>query len=162
MKREPLLPNLIAAILLFAAVLFVAMALHSSILPEANGSERSGKWSAVERAQLASHPNCQRCGRTPEQCEKADMKLQVHHKRPFHAHPELELDPDNLITLCDECHGTDAHLDRHYKSWNPLIEQEAKLHRAMVEARPTTDKEAAVFVKRFHKCFDKANYATAP
>ena len=63
---------------------------------------RSGHWAALRKEHLKKEPCCQWCGGT--------YKLQVHHIRPFHLHPELELDPDNLITLC-QVPETDHHLD---------------------------------------------------
>jgi hypothetical protein len=115
--------------------------------------DRDPQWRSVRDAYIAAHPDCEFCG--------APAKT-VHHKKPFHVHRELELDPANLTVLCDPCHATIAHLDRHTNSWNPLIEEEAALHKAMVAARPKTDKEAEAFVRRFKKCFDPANYANSP
>jgi hypothetical protein len=37
------------------------------------------------------------------------VDVQVHHVRPFHLRPELELDPDNLISLC-MAEGRHCHL----------------------------------------------------
>jgi len=42
-------------------------------------------------------------------CGYKGKKLHVHHIKPFHLHPQLELDPRNLITLC-EARGRDHHL----------------------------------------------------
>lgn len=53
---------------------------------------RSGRWPAVERAKRKAQPTCEACGGT--------TRLQVHHVAPFHLHPELELEPTNLIVLC--------------------------------------------------------------
>lgn len=45
-------------------------------------------------------------------------KPEVHHIVPVHLNPDLELDPENLITLCDKyCHFVFGHL-MDYKSWN--------------------------------------------
>jgi 5-methylcytosine-specific restriction protein A len=55
---------------------------------------RSPKWHRVEQEHLAKEPCCQWCGATE--------KLQVHHITPFHLAAALELDPFNLITLCEE------------------------------------------------------------
>ena len=69
---------------------------------------RSGKWPAVRLAYLKEHPVCAVCG--------GNEKLEVHHKQPFHIHPELELDPTNFITLCESmknglnCHLLQGHL----------------------------------------------------
>jgi hypothetical protein len=47
--------------------------------------------------------------------------------KPFHLHPELELDPKNLITLCmsrKECHLQIGHGDD-FKAYNPNVETDA-------------------------------------
>jgi len=54
---------------------------------------RSGSWPTLRKRHLETHPTCAVCGGT--------KFLQVHHIRDFHSHPELELDPENLITLCE-------------------------------------------------------------
>ena len=54
---------------------------------------RSSHWPAVRAAHLREHPTCAACG-TRE-------KLEVHHVRPYHLCPARELDPTNLITLCE-------------------------------------------------------------
>jgi hypothetical protein len=56
------------------------------------GEERSPEWNKVRKAHLKKHPACALCG------SKKDV--QVHHIKPFHLHPELELEPSNLITSC--------------------------------------------------------------
>ena len=71
---------------------------------------RSPKWSNVRKEHLKNHETCAACGR--------DKKLEVHHIKPVHLFPELELDPSNLITLCaDPCHIVFGHL-MNFKSWN--------------------------------------------
>lgn len=80
-----------------------------------NGCKRSVEWPKVRAAHLVKEPTCNLCG-------GAD-KVEVHHIRPFHIHPELELDPMNLITLCEankegfDCHLAFGHLGS-FKSWN--------------------------------------------
>lgn len=59
---------------------------------EAFGVPRSPRWDAVRDAHVAANPRCRCCGR--------QENLQVHHVRPYHLFPDLELDPDNLVTLC--------------------------------------------------------------
>ena len=53
-------------------------------------SPRSAGWAKVEKDFLAKNPICAICS--------TNKKLNVHHKKPFHLHPELELDVNNLIT----------------------------------------------------------------
>lgn len=81
---------------------------------------RSSKWPAVEKAHIAAYPTCAGCG--------GKKKLQVHHEKPFHSHPELELEPSNLITLCMgkyECHIRIGHGDNfHY--YNPNVVADAR------------------------------------
>ena len=51
---------------------------------------------------LRRQPYCQFCGRTDG--------LEVHHIIPFHVEPKLELEADNLITLCEKsCHFIVGH-----------------------------------------------------
>ena len=65
------------------------------------GSKRSPHWPAARRRWLATTPTCAACGGT--------LNLEVHHKVPFHLHPELELEPSNFITLCEPW-GIEHHL----------------------------------------------------
>lgn len=76
---------------------------------------RSPKWPAVERAHLKEHPTCAGCGGSDH--------VQVHHIKPFHLHPELELDPNNLVSACmdrSECHLRIAH-GGSFKAYNPNV-----------------------------------------
>lgn len=81
------------------------------------GAKRSPHWSTVRNAHLVFEPACRACGGTE--------KLQVHHKHPFHLHPELELEQQNLITLCErrgrDCHFRYGHFFD-WKQWNPHVE----------------------------------------
>jgi 5-methylcytosine-specific restriction protein A len=81
------------------------------------GSKRSSKWRSVERAYLFDWPNCVGCG--------SDKRLEVHHVRPFHLEPELELDPGNLITLCRRCHLLFGHFDD-WKKFNLSVRSNAR------------------------------------
>lgn len=56
-------------------------------------SLRSPRWESVRANHLKNNPLCVACG--------SKEHLQVHHIKPFHLFPELELDPTNLITLCE-------------------------------------------------------------
>ena len=56
--------------------------------------ERSHRWETVRNRHLKDNAICAACGATDH--------LQVHHIRPFHLFPELELEPSNLITLCEK------------------------------------------------------------
>lgn len=65
--------------------------------------DRSPQWEKVRKAYLRIHPTCAICGTMKDR--------QVHHLKPFHIYPELELDPNNLITLCTSKYwGFNCHL----------------------------------------------------
>lgn len=84
---------------------------------------RSKKWPGVRKKFLKSNPTCACCG--------GQSNLNVHHIKPFHLFPELELEPTNLITLCEtnsrgiNCHLLLGHLGN-YKNINPYIHQDIK------------------------------------
>lgn len=84
------------------------------------GAPRSGSWPRVRREHLAKEPACIACGRTGD--------LEVHHVKPFHEKPELELDDQNLVTLCaDPCHRVFGHcLD--WKLSNPRVREDAAVY----------------------------------
>ena len=67
--------------------------------------------------------------------------LEVHHIKPFHLHPELELDFNNLITLCESgangivCHRAIGHLGN-YRSFNIDVKEDAKKIGEKIKTRP--------------------------
>lgn len=67
------------------------------------GQKRSSKWRKIRAIHLASNNECHIC--------KSKKKLEVHHIVPFHMAPDLELEPSNLITLCEnKKYGLNCHL----------------------------------------------------
>lgn len=83
--------------------------------------QRSPQWSGVRAQHLAQYPACAGCGR--------DTFLEVHHIQPFHLFPDLELSPENLITLCErpghDCHFHFGHFLDWYK-YNPNVVADAQ------------------------------------
>jgi 5-methylcytosine-specific restriction endonuclease McrA len=84
-------------------------------------SRRSSKWPSLRKSFLETHGSCAACGCTEH--------LEVHHIEPFHENPSLELDSNNLITLCDKpgkdnCHLEIGHLGS-FKKKNPNVREEA-------------------------------------
>ncbi|MCP4394529.1 MAG: HNH endonuclease [Alphaproteobacteria bacterium] len=83
------------------------------------GQKRSSKWGKVRKQHLKDHPKCAVCEST--------KKCEVHHKIPFSLAPDLELDPKNLITLCENkryglnCHLCIGHLGN-YKKFNDDVD----------------------------------------
>ena len=85
--------------------------------------EAVGLMAEGKKRLVADHPNCAVCG--------GNKKVEVHHKHPFHVHPELELEPSNFITLCENdkdgvnCHLLFGHLGN-FKSVNLSVEADAE------------------------------------
>lgn len=104
--------------------------------------ERSPEWPAVAHAHLAHEPACRVCGHQ-------GRGLQVHHIKPFHLYPDLELDPNNLITLCElkgrNHHLLIGHLDD-WESYNPQVRVDVKRYHKenanTIRADPYWQKEA--------------------
>lgn len=66
------------------------------------GASRSPLWSRTRDAFLDGR-QCAVCG--------GSTALVAHHVVPFHLAPDLELDPDNLIPLCEaNRYGVNCHL----------------------------------------------------
>ena len=86
--------------------------------------KRSSHWPTVRKHHIENNPTCALCD--------GKDKLEVHHIKPFHEHPELELEPTNLITLCESysygicCHRTVGHLGD-YKKINPSVVEDAAI-----------------------------------
>jgi hypothetical protein len=97
---------------------------------------RSPHWPAARATHLKEHPTCANCGGT--------VKLEVHHIRPFHLHPELELEPTNFITLCEaghggvNCHLAVGHLGS-FKSFNVDVASDSAAYLAKVLHRPLAE-----------------------
>lgn len=88
---------------------------YGAHIARAHGHERSPEWSRVAKEHRLREPACMACG-------YKGRKLQVHHIKPFHLHPHLELDPHNLITLC-EARGRNHHLLLgHLSAWESYNE----------------------------------------
>lgn len=82
------------------------------------GAPRSGKWPRVRRDHLEVEPRCIACGR--------DKDLEVHHVQAVKDRPDLELSPENLVTLCaDPCHFVHGHL-MDWKRSNPEVREDCK------------------------------------
>lgn len=79
---------------------------------------RSPHWPEVRKSWLRRHSRCRACGGV--------VKLEVHHKTPYHLRPDLELDATNLITLCEKpahnCHLIFGHC-YNWDLCNPWVEQ---------------------------------------
>jgi 5-methylcytosine-specific restriction protein A len=100
---------------------------------------RSGKWPAVQAAHIKAHPYCAACGAKDD----AHTGLNVHHILPYHLYPEHELDPLNLVTLCEPkgdkwsrfCHLALGHRGD-FKSFEPDIVKIAHDQFRRIQSRP--------------------------
>lgn len=97
---------------------------------------RSPHWPSARKRHLELHPTCAVCG--------GKEKLDVHHIKPFHLHPDLELDPNNLVTLCEankggvNCHLHFGHLGN-FKSFNVSVVTDAAHWNDKISHRPLAD-----------------------
>ena len=89
---------------------------------------RSPQWSKERAAWIAEHPTCEACG--------GKENLTVHHVRPFHLYPSLELVRSNFITLCEHpshnCHLIFGHFLA-WTRWNPSVREDAANYRKALE-----------------------------
>jgi 5-methylcytosine-specific restriction endonuclease McrA len=82
--------------------------------------KRSSRWKKV-RTEFLKGKRCAACGGVDY--------LEAHHIVPFHQDPSKELDPTNLIALCDRPGRSNCHLDiGHLGNWkreNPHVQASA-------------------------------------
>jgi hypothetical protein len=94
------------------------------------GIPRNPEWDKVRNQYLKNHNRCVVCSRA--------TKLNVHHIRPYHLYHELELDPTNLITLCENtginCHFVFGHLGD-WTAYNPNVIEDTGIYHKKIEER---------------------------
>lgn len=83
------------------------------------GAPRSGQWRRVRDEHIRREPSCRACGRAKD--------LEAHHVTPVHAGGP-ELDPENLVTLCRDCHHSVGHA-YDWKAWRPDVRRVADVIR---------------------------------
>ena len=121
---------------MFESIHHAMRVVSSSIRERSKRKKRSPQWPRVEKVVLIQRPACEACG--------GIVRRQVHHKKPFHLYPELELDTNNLIVLCmgpKECHIRIGHGDD-FKAFNPNVVRDAVTVLDRDELRPGIEKEA--------------------
>lgn len=100
------------------------------------GVPRSPEWDTVRKKWLKENPRCVVCDRT--------TKLNVHHIKPYHLYPELELDLTNFVTLCENtginCHFIFGHLGD-WIAYNPTITEDSKQMNDKIKNRPYNKEE---------------------
>ena len=109
---------------------------HPMVAKLSGHKARSSRWPKFEKEWLVDHGTCSACGGTE--------KLAVHHVRPFHLFPELELAKGNVVTLCmgpQECHLKIGH-GFSFRRWNDQVEQDAAILRHNPDKRPAIETKA--------------------
>lgn len=91
---------------------------------------RSSKWRKMRNEHLKNNPVCAVCG--------GSDNVVPHHIVPVHKDPTKELDPSNLISLCEgktfNCHLFFGHL-RKWTKHNPEIVEDAKTWSGKISSR---------------------------
>jgi hypothetical protein len=93
----------------------------------------SDQWPALKKRHLIRRPKCEVCGATRNRT--------VHHIKPIHLFPELELEPENLITLCEGGkRGANHHLFvghlMDYMSYNANVLTDVAIWNERIQHRP--------------------------
>ena len=97
--------------------------------------KRASGWRKLQGIKLKITPYCEGCGKRIRLLKR--FRLQVHHKKPFHLFPELELVLSNLKTFCRKCHLEKGHLDD-WKSWNPYVDELCEITLILHQNKPYT------------------------
>jgi hypothetical protein len=103
---------------------------RSALRERAKVKTRSPQWERVRNAFLAK---VEAAGGGCAACSEK-KRLQVHHEKPYHLHPELELEESNLIVLCmgpNECHLLIGH-GSYFSAYDPLVVDHAGMYLAAV------------------------------
>lgn len=126
---------------MFEPIMRLAGYVPAAVKPDLG--KRSNGWPKVAHEHLDKHPTCAACGLPIwDSLKKKFVKDgSVHHVRPFHIFRHLELDPDNLLTLCESanhnCHLWIGHLG-FFKSWNETAREDAAYFLEKIKNRPRT------------------------
>jgi hypothetical protein len=108
---------------------------------------RSAEWEHLRNRWIKDHPTCAACGGTKH--------LEVHHKVPVHVSRSMELDPNNLITLCEaqtgpateaHCHFTVGHLGNWF-NYNRNVEKQSHDMLLAKYPRPLNAAESVALTK---------------
>jgi hypothetical protein len=100
---------------------------------DALSEPRSSRWKEVRKEHLKRFPECEACG--------SRKSVVPHHIVPFHVDPSKELDPENLVSLCESptfnCHLFFGHLKR-WDRHNPHVVEDAKTWRLRIREAETS------------------------
>ncbi len=113
-------------------------------------STRSSQWKNIRNEYVKYYSVCQFCFKPVEV---------VHHIQPFHLYRTLELDWNNLVSLCNDCHLKYGHFGD-YRSFNPLLKLDILLYQykpdlfmekylSKKENRPYNISDSTNFIQKF-------------
>jgi len=85
--------------------------------PPDYGVPRNPKWEYIRNQYVMRNPTCKACNTI--------FNIEVHHIKPFHLYPELELDTTNFISLCRNHHFKVGHFSN-WLTFNPNVIAQAK------------------------------------
>lgn len=137
--------------------IFITMALLLLMSLALLAGERSPEWTKVRKDFVKAHPVCEICGTAKD--------IQVHHVKPFHLYPALELEPSNLVTVCISkywgfnCHFSCAH-GGNFRWENPWVKEDIEiLHRIAspeyIRAHGVNDRDVYLkFINKRVKAFN--------
>ena len=95
---------------------------QGALRERAKAKDRSPHWPALRARYLKASPTCAACG--------SKRLMQVHHVAPYHLHPNLELEPTNLIGLCQwRLHHLDIGHGGNFQGYNPTVVDDAAQYR---------------------------------
>ena len=76
------------------------------------GAQRNPHWPKIRASYMKQHPKCEiLCGKKATDC---------HHILPVHLFPNEELNPQNFLAVCEDCHFIFGHFFN-YRSYNKDI-----------------------------------------
>lgn len=106
-----------------AAVVYTASPIFDHL-----GVARSPQWPRKRQEHIAEHPVCECCGRR--------TNLNVHHVKPFHLFPALELMDENLVTLCEggpiNCHYLAGHCGAGWSAYSRSVPEQIRAVRSLI------------------------------
>lgn len=88
---------------------------------------RSSGWSRVRKEFYNKNSECEVCG--------TKKKIEIHHYRDFSTYPELELDLNNLRSLCRYCHLLFGH-KMNYRDINLELDSDIKFWDNRLNKKP--------------------------
>lgn len=104
--------------------------LRNFLSPRTLGAARSGGWKKVRNDFLKENPECAVCGKVGK-----IISNEAHHIKSFASNPDLELSPENLMTVCRVHHFWFCHLGS-WASINESAVEDCKVWREKIQNRP--------------------------